>query len=205
MLRLSLAFAVFGLAIILASAAPVPRDADKPLLFYPTAIGTKRVYQWGNGVDKGSGFTTIVSDVKRKDGAWIVTVNIVKGEDHTDPFEVVVVTEKSISYGAVGTAGFQPPLCWLALPAKEGHTWNTHLLLAYPGQCDLLKGRITARSVEKVEVPAGTFECIRVEGLGTKNGMQIQDWRWYAIGLGVVKCVNGAGDILELESVALPK
>ena len=34
-------------------AAPVPTAAQKPVLYYPTAVGAKWVYEWG-GVDRVS-------------------------------------------------------------------------------------------------------------------------------------------------------
>jgi hypothetical protein len=68
----------------------------------------------------------------------------------------------------------------------------------------------TALSTEKVTVPAGTFEAIRVEIAGSISGpaggdeggmgIVLTDTCWYAPNVGVVKCTNHTGDEYVLKS-----
>jgi hypothetical protein len=45
----------------LASAAPVPKEADKPPLYFPTRVGDTRVWAW---VDDKNEFTEVVTTVE---------------------------------------------------------------------------------------------------------------------------------------------
>lgn len=44
--------------------------------------------------------------------------------------------------------------------------------------------------VERVKVPAGEFDCVRIGGLTIRNGVMVYQTRWFAKNVGLVKAVD---------------
>jgi len=99
-------------------AAPVPTAAQKPVLYYPTAVGAKWVYDWG-GVDR----VEQVTAVGVKDGKTVVTVGVLVGEKVT-PYCKVLVSNQGLFFGTDGLEERKFPHALLKLPAKSGDQWD---------------------------------------------------------------------------------
>jgi hypothetical protein len=197
---------VLAAYIPLVPAAPIPKGADKPVLYYPTAVGTTIVYE----CDDGSTFKLVIAEAEQQDGATTV---VVRGATGGHVYEVVAVSEKELSFLGNGHSWVLPGLCWLRIPARVGDSWETSIDTIYPGGGSEHRGKgtSTVTAIESVTVPAGTFEAIRVEGrclnwrdqeLGEAEKW-LTEQRWYAPRVGLVKCVNCQGEQLVLKSISL--
>ncbi|MBX9950785.1 MAG: hypothetical protein K2Y39_16565 [Candidatus Obscuribacterales bacterium] len=54
---------------------------------------------------------------------------------------------------------------------------------------------------EKVRVPAGEFECVRVGGLSVRDGVMVYQTRWFAKNIGVIKSLDVQGSQKTLEEL----
>jgi hypothetical protein len=182
-----------ALALVLtpsAPAAPVPTHLmpKNPPLAVPTRVGSTWVYE-----RDGQEVTLVVSKVEEKDGARLVTTERV-GQDGTRvPHQVVSVSEGGVFLvtNEVGQV-YDPPLCLLKLPHREGQAWEVK---AGPPGLALGTGRMTAGPVEVVKTGSGTVRAARVE-LGSSPGGPpvIKATFWYADGVGLVR---GDGMVLK--------
>jgi hypothetical protein len=166
------------------SAAPVPADA-RASLYYPTAVGAKLVYAFGDGTECE---TVVVTDVKVEGDAKVVT-EVSQMADRKVTAKSVV-SEKGLFESEMGMLKEDPPLCLLKLPHKSGQTWE--LVSRNRG---VLKRVRTAYGPESVKVPAGAFDAIRVvEEYPESPGKKVT--YWYAAGVGVVKVENGSRTVV---------
>jgi hypothetical protein len=112
-------------AVILAvaPAAPIPKDAQKDVLYYPTTKGTTWTYSAKTPTRAASEFTEFVTEVQKKDdGAFVVTVGR-QFKDRVTLIQKVEVTGKGLSRVASG-APLNPPRVLLKVGAKVGDTWE---------------------------------------------------------------------------------
>jgi hypothetical protein len=121
----------------------------KPAEWFPTAVGTKRVYRWEDG--RKGGFSETVTKAETKDGVTTVTVRVVnaEGREQTD---VYVVSAGGVERRDTDEfKGVNDRV--LALPLKAGEPWEWDVQpikpLTAPG------GTRTPGEPEKVETPAG--------------------------------------------------
>ncbi|WP_020474455.1 TapB family protein [Zavarzinella formosa] len=169
--------------------APAPKEKDKPVLYYATKVGDKRVYERRthepNVADTTSENTQLVTKVEEKDGRFLVTIR----SDITVPprpdltFEV---SQKGLFTVAINGMEHALSRQLLKLPAKAGDSWESNP--------ELPKGSRTTYTMigeEVIEVPAGKFKALRIESVwrvgGDLNGKQSC---WYAPGVGLVKSLN---------------
>jgi hypothetical protein len=166
-----------------APTAPVPKHLmpkDPPLTF-PTAVGTKWVYEIPNGGEQ----TIVISAVKEeKDGAKVVTMEYVDAGKR-NPYQVRRVSSQGVFVLADSGREYVEPLCIVRFPHREGNTWA-----ANPHQ---LKGRRVAGPFEKVRVPAGEYSAARITW-ETDDGQT--GTNWYVDGIGLVK----GTDYMKLKS-----
>ena len=181
---------------LLAPAAPVPPEADRPRYFFPTTVGTKWVYfHEGPRVE----ITDVVTKVTKKDGTTTVTVaRYFEGVEDEDK-EEVLVSDKGVFLATWYSCRCDPPICWLKTPFKVGQAWTFRTELVTQVMPSDRSGTMKVTAVEKVEVPAGVFEAVRVEAKGTDLGPWTET-RWYAPGVGVVKRITRAKDEVVLKS-----
>lgn len=185
--------AVVGLLMGCAIAAPSSTAADPPPVYFATKLGTTWVYQFPKET-----VTVVVTDVETKNGTS--TVALTRADGEFIPWEVVTVSEAGVSVHSDGPFRHDPPVCWLKAPFKAGDSWKFDTWLINPPASDLpYVGTVTVKGVEKVEVPAGTFQAVRVQGRGTDLGKWTEE-RWYAPEVGLVKWVNRAGQVVVLKS-----
>jgi hypothetical protein len=182
------ALALAGWAVAApASKAPADPAAGPP--YYPTAVGTKWVYD-----QNGREMTWEVSAAEARAGETLVTITqtITGGEP-----EAIVKT--SVSARGVYKLEVGPfkidPVCELRFPVKAGDTWPVHV----PSQKGGLQGwtgTVTVGDVEEIEVPAGKFRAVRVDVVMTGEGGRVlaeprRHTNWYAPGVGLVKTTSG--------------
>jgi hypothetical protein len=181
MLRTSVAL---GAAIILCGplpGAPVPKAAQ-PKPFYPTVPGTKWVF---TNLD-GKELTEEVTAAERKGAATLVTIRAVVGNGPPNEYQLRVDTAGL--FRLHGEA-FGRPLetQYLKFPHKAGSEWKT-----YTGAWPLGTSRLVARAVEEIEVPAGTFQALRVDTVfASKMGPDRAVSWWFTPGVGLVKHTIG--------------
>jgi hypothetical protein len=152
--------------VVLAPAAPVPKGADGPVLYYPTTVGTKWVYQ-RDGSDEL--IRTTITAAEEKDGGAVLTIGLLTG-DKANPYWKVFVSPKGLFSGDGGLDEQKFPNPLLKLPVKAGEKWEV------PG-----KPTRTVVGAEEVEVPAGKFRAVRVESEGLTE--------WFAPNVGCVQTV----------------
>lgn len=186
----------FALLIALAAgcelpvAAPVPRGAEKPRLYQPIAVGTKCDYRYRNG--NGS-FRCEVTRVEQRESDYVVAwayTDIVPKPGDLPTYVRYTVSERGVFFFPTE---LQSPderteveaVCVLKLPYKRGEKW---------GGRDQ-EPHVTG-DIETIMVPAGEFECIRVDWQGVPF--------WYAPGVGLVR-KGDDHNALELISFSVPK
>ena len=169
--------------------APAPAAKDTPAAagkanYFPNKKGTKWVYNVAqNAID-------VVADV----GGKLDTM--VGGKPVAS--EMIEVKDDGIYRTKVNNVPIVPPVKIMAIPADKDASWVVESTLN--GQ--VIKGKFTQKGAkEKATVPAGTFDCVVVDGpefeiAGAKCGITY----WFADGKYVVKMVyNIAGNEALLE------
>ena len=93
---------------------------------------------------------------------------------------------------------YDPPLLLLKLPHKEGDKWD-------PDQKTGKWPRVAGK-IEKITVPAGTFEAIRVEQESPDfpSGKLSRSVWWFAPRVGLIKMTYG-DTVEQMKSFTLPK
>jgi len=160
--------------------APRPKDMNPPV-YMPTAIGTRWVYD-----DDGRERTEEVVAAEAKDGETVLTVR--HQTDQGEFNESVAVSGAGVFDR--GTGKFRYEICRIRFPVKAGQSWD----LSLAPQEGLLSfaGTVTVGAVEKVEVPAGTFEAVpvRLEQTSQKGKKldkpDVTTW-WWVQNVGVVR------------------
>lgn len=183
--------AVLGAAAVtVTSAAPVPRDASGDP-YFATEVGAKWVYESG-GIET----VEVVTDVQSNDGVVVVTV----GEEARG----IVLPRRTVSWSSDGlrlvneeSYIYEPPLLLLRTPVKAGDKWETNSVWRGLGPFVFKDSRTVIRT-EKVEVPAGTFEAVRIESEYAFQSVTGKGTYWYVRGLGPVKTEFGdTGRVLK--------
>ena len=160
----SLAFAILAGTVV---AAPVPKRAD-PVLYFPTAVGARWVYDRGDREE-----TVEVSAVEREDGEVVVSRTGTDGA--ASGYSKTFVGPTGLRQDQYG--GRTSTVVVLRTDLKPGESWETP------------EGKRTVHGPERVEVPAGKFEALRVEW--EQDGSRMVSW--YAPGVGEVKRVERSG------------
>jgi hypothetical protein len=169
-----------ALCLILAPAAPVPREDQYPVLYFPTKVGTKWVYEDGTDEKIIGERTETITEVEVKADGAIVTIGRPDGEKVLDRRKVYV-TLKGLFFNSAGASEAPAFVPWLKLPVSEKERWT---------QRPLEESEINFAVVgaEEVSVPAGKYHAVRVE---RKKGHQ-KFVEWFAPKVGVVKYVLSA-------------
>jgi hypothetical protein len=180
--------------LALSLAAPVPK-IKVPALYFPTAVGTKKVMKVTLRGETGE-TTETVTKVEEKDGVYTVTTtdSSSKGWEYT----YAVSAEGVVDVTNAGVTSRKPYVI-LKLPANEGDTWTNEVPVLGDG-CRKIH---TVGTEVEVEVPAGKYKAITVTTdfvLDVKHSITTKEW--YAPGAGMVKrvsVVNGDEIIEELK------
>ena len=188
-----LPLSVLALAVLPAAiAAPVPKPAVKDEPFWPTAVGTKWVYNFGGGEVTEE----ITKSEAIKDGTKLT---VTRSEEQS----LIEVTSKGVVLRS--SSSFTVDLQMLRFPIKAGDSWT----FAYPKQ-KLLRadaGTMTVDGEEEVKVSAGVFKATKVlRAVTSVEGLPIEKPRvytyWFVRGVGLVK-LEWSGNVQELKSFAV--
>lgn len=188
---------------LLFAAAPVPKD-EKPVYYAATKVGDRREYRDADG--RNIQTIVVLKVEKAKEGGLLVTEGRSSLTSPLKPQLVLLVNEEEVAvkevpkFPALGPEPFavrtaySPPNVFVKPKAKRGDRWEWNLQVPTdkprPPQLPKPTHRYTAAGFEKVTVPAGTFEAVKVEGeeVGTRTTS------WYAPGVGLVKRVTALRD-----------
>ena len=178
-----------GPARAAAQAVPVPDDQDPGDLYFPTKVGTKRVYHVpASGSTYAYDYTDTVSKVEKRGTGFRVTTGreVAAGTLTT----VTDVSAKGVYLVEIAGKLHADPLPLLKLPAKAGDSWTAVLQIPAAGPATFI---YTVGKVEEVEVPAGKFKAIRVDERTDETNPPMLATRWYAPGVGLVKAITNPG------------
>jgi hypothetical protein len=183
------ATAVAAVLLLPLTALSAPRLKDTPGEgpCFPTAVGTTWVYDGPNGE-----FEEAVTEAKADGTGTVVTVVRTKAgrEEWQSTFRV---TRAGFDMLASGGVTYEHPLPFLKAGAKAGDAWE----YAYTSFPTAFRNHLKVVGPEKVEVPAGKFDAVRLDqsetnglvGAANPNGPAIECACWYAPGVGLVRQV----------------
>jgi hypothetical protein len=187
------------LAAGLATAGPPPKSPAEPVMWLPSAVGDKLVFEETRPAAEGTAtrlITRTVLSVDRKGGS--VWVSIKEEKPPLDPRIVRpdsgegLLTESHV-YQQTGAGVFlmiqgdlevlDPPCCVARLPLTAGDAWEVKNQAVFPAAI-----RYTTGKEEEVEVPAGKFKAVRIDKESVlRDGKTIRVTDWVVLGLGTVK------------------
>jgi hypothetical protein len=181
-----------SLLIIVVTAAPAwpaprPKDTPDEGLCFPTAVGTRWVYDGPQGE-----FEEAITEAKADEKGTVITVVRTKAgkEEWQSTFRV---SRAGLDMLASGGVTYDQPLPFLKAGAKPGDEWE----YTYSRQPTAFRDHLKVVGPEPVEVPAGKFKAVRVDqsetnslvGAANQNTLPIECSCWYAPGIGLVKQV----------------
>jgi hypothetical protein len=180
MARLLAALFVLSL-VVAAAAAPVPKGRPRGPEYFPTAVGTKWVYD-----HDGLECVEEIIRAEPRDGGTRLTVQVTAPQPIDDTFRV---TREGVFWLTFG--GLEMDQYRLRFPLKAGNSWGVRTPIQ-PGLGDASAGRMTVGEEETVEVPAGTYRAVPVKFDMTEvDGQPLARPKhhifWYAPGVGLVK------------------
>jgi len=177
-----------ALLVPLAGISAPRKDAPEEALYFPTAAGTKWVYQ-----TKDAEYEEVITESQPDGAATVVTM--VRTRDGKEVSKTKLrVSRDRLDMRAAGAITYQKPFPYLRARARPGDEW----------EYDFDRGGLTFHQhlklvgTETVETPAGTFTALRADGVQRvlKAGKAVADMStesksWYAPGVGLVKRVTG--------------
>ncbi|MBN9520683.1 hypothetical protein J0H58_19555 [bacterium] len=172
-----------------ADEVPAQDPAPAPAYYYPVQKGARWVYLWKvQGRKDEERIDTVTAVESGTSGAKLVTASMVAADGRTYPTEKVEVSDKGVFNVAnlSGLGGYFSPWCQLKLPRHTGQSWKMH-------QWD--DTMLVDRGVERIQVPAGEFDAVRVDQMLQKYPTAPAQTRWYARGVGKVKHTCAGMDI----------
>jgi hypothetical protein len=186
--------------LVASAAVAAPALKDNPAHYYPTRVGDTAVHEIRTG-DRTRESVEVVTRVEEKGGALHVTSEFQMDGQLPKFDRTVEVSDTGVTrYAAVGR-NLDTAMRMLRLPAKVGATWHFEFRSPAGEKRREFSYTITAVA-EDVEVPAGRFKAIRVEGVSELQGRKTNTTTWYAPRVGMVKTVQASG---EVETVSVLK
>lgn len=174
-----------------APAAPVPRHLfpQNPAYYFPTSPGTTWVYDNGNSLE-----THIISKVETVEEGRKITIEKVLPGGRT-PYGILIISTSRVIQVEFEGKKLDEPLLWIKTPLKTGDTWDWKFLNG-------TTGTDTVRGMEKLEVPGGTFEAVKVDSKMSigGGGAIVHSTNWYASGVGLLKTSFNGNDQRVLKS-----
>ena len=155
-------------------------QATDGVLYHPVTTGARWVYRWTGEGRPAAHEVRVVTTVEKDDEAWFITV--ARKEEQVDLTEQTLrVSRGGLTRVAIGGDKLTEPLPLFTLPPRPGERWESGA------------NTTSVRGVERVRVPAGSFDAVRVERYMPLSGTDIYFTDWYAPGTGVVKMVVRVG------------
>jgi hypothetical protein len=175
-------------------AAPTKEDKNAET-YYPSKKGAKWVYEWRYRSSPPDEQIEILASVDARRDGTVMTVNSI--DDRGEEFMEKILVSRSGLYKLQSLqTKLDPPLCILKLPFKSDSEWED--------ETGNSKGKCVERKIERVKVPAGSYDAIRVEWEGTIDGNALSSKSWYAPKVGLVKEVWGDEDRVKLLKAFAP-
>ena len=182
-------------------AAPRLKDTGDDKLYFPTAVGTRWVYDTGGGQ-----YEEEITESKREGRATIVTV--IRTECGDESWRTVYrVSGDGLEVTASGGVTYEKPLPLIRARRKPGEDWN----YTYSrGEGLFSRNHSVCVGNESVEVRAGKFLALRldstdslsIDGNAPYKGLPTS--KWFAVGVGLVKSENRDGSV-TLKSITPAK
>jgi DUF3108-like len=175
--------------LALAVALTAQEGGGKETEWYPLKKDTTWTYKV-----PGNSIVMKVTNAQDKDGTKVET--LVNGKSIAS--EHIQVKDDGVYRTSINGLKPESPVRFLKLPPKEGESWDVETKI----QGQAVKGKFTT-SKEKVTVPAGSYDAIKVEGKDFDiAGMKTNITYWFAEKVGIVKLsfsLGGTDAVLELE------
>jgi hypothetical protein len=167
-----------------AISAPIPKGHDTRRIAFPSAIGTEWTYKMSSNRE----FIKTITDVKEIDGGKFIYISEVQENGKKKISDIIEISEKGLFRKFELFFDFDPPLPLLLFSNKDSK-WDYECICTDRPENFKIEGICTAIGPEKITVPAGSFETIRVE---SDYKIEFRDERsksisWYASGVGLVK------------------
>jgi hypothetical protein len=176
-----------------AVAAPVPKELKKKQTYFPTAVGTKWVYEAEDGSDNQ---TREVTAATEKDGVRTLTI-LWKANGTTQTWELKE-DATGLYRSKMGANAIDPPHHLLKSKLTEGDEWEGE----YTQSGGTVKYRRTVGRPEKVTVPAGEYTAVPVTQVDPDDPDD-EATVWYAEGVGMVKLLQRGSRAMLLKSVTI--
>lgn len=186
--------AVAASAVPPGAAAPVPTHLmPKAAPFaHPTAVGTKWVYERG-----GQDETWVVTAAEKKDQVTLIDIRFIRPDGTSAPCHKLSLGLDGLCMTEESGHPYTPAWRQLTTPLGREHKWDLDLARQDIGGG--IKGStVQAERLERVKVPAGEFDAVRVGAtyrIGGNAGGETKSICWYASGVGLVK--QGEGFVLK--------
>jgi hypothetical protein len=161
------------------AAAPVPTHLMKPPFRHPTAVGTKWVYD-----RKGQDLTLLLTNIEEKKEGKLVTLEEADATGKTEPYQKRLVTAQEWYLTEESGEPYDPMWCSVKAPHGEKQQWE---YATARDRLGVIKGtKAQAAKTERLKVPAGVFEAVKVENRRDPQG-GVDSTHWYASGVGLVQ------------------
>lgn len=180
---LRLLMVVIGCAALmfgLAKAAPLPKEATESISYFPAKVGAKWVYQKDD-----NDYVEELTDIEQKDGVTLVTISRGANFDNLLQCYKMSISRDGVRVQSVGESAFDPPKLIIRYPVKIGDKWEDKTMIS---RSENKWSRLVSR-IEKVKVPAGTFDAVCIEDELEEGGGKVKREFWYAPGIGAIKYV----------------
>lgn len=168
----------------LAVAAPVPKKLKEKLSdFYPLADGTNWVYEMGQ-----TEVTVRATEFKEKDGTRTAKL-VTEHSGKQVATEGIRVDKEGVFRTHINDTEVKPPLLMLNFGLADEESWVVKTEIGV----SKVDGKFTLKGVEKLKLPGGEYEAVRVDGECNINGTGTATKWWLADGVGIVKLEYNVG------------
>lgn len=160
------------------------RPAEKPPVEKPLTRAERpqwRVgYQWQYAWTDPSGKGTIVKEVVREESIEDVAGFVVKRGASEDFYTKDVLGLLATMSGGRLTVKRSAPFQPLAWPMEVGKEWtNSYVVQRADGSSETQVSRVVVKKIERVSVPAGSFDAFKTEIYNTRSMTLLNEY-WYA-------------------------
>ena len=173
----SLFIASFGAILLLASCASAPPSTEKPRTQLSAAVpewhvGDRWCYAWMSGTDKGVKTSEVVG-IREAAGVryYILRVGTIDRYYTLNLGWAANVANNRVA------ARIIPPQPWFMWPLEVGKKWEYNGVFEGQDRKDPVRESYSVLAMERVEVPAGTYQAFK---LVREGGTMGSDQYWYS-------------------------
>jgi hypothetical protein len=177
------------LAVAVSAFAQVPPPKKKLPDYFPLKLGTKWIYELDPGTGVKLPVTIEIAKIEDIDGKPLARLETIIGGKVTAT-EYLSSTPAGVFRHRSNDVEVAPPLCIVKYPFKEGDSFEAETVIGN----QKIKMTIKNGKSEEVTVRRVKYQTIAVSIETSVNGVRINDTKWYAPGIGVVKADTDFGD-----------